>query len=295
MTHNFLSGRTKAIIHYHDQKEYPQPKDFTGRIADTKDLAGHPMLLPILIAEYVMRLSSAQSTKHGSDILEIETRTGQNRHRFGKDASRLTIGYRKTTLDTNTLLTDIGWTTMKLESLSLLYCRVKDFHQSIRKNTQNGARGRMGTDFAALREVIYHQQTVLSNLLISENSNRERSRTQLDAVYNFIAQREASVMTAIGVLTFVFFPGTFVASIFAMPLINWYPQENESRLHNQFWLFPVVTICFTVFVLVVVLTPWLWLSNRITRKPETSSLGLWNKISRIISRDPHRHAGNGGV
>jgi hypothetical protein len=116
-------------------------------------------------------------------------------------------------------------------------------------------------------------------------------------------------MTAIGVLTFVFFPGTFVAvrsygfesdasansnqSIFAMPLINWHPQKDESRLHSQFWLYPVVTICFTIFVLVVFLIPWLWLSNRIPRKPETQGqehtfwhtlkprlLGLWNKICR---------------
>jgi hypothetical protein len=182
ISYNFGSRQTKGIIHYHAQNEYPQPTDFVQCIRDTEHLGGHPMLLPVLIAEYVMRRCSAQSIKHGGDILEIEERTGQNRYRFGKDANRLTIGYRKATLDVNTLLTDIGWTTIKLESLSLLFCRIKDFHQSIQEKAPAKIKDGIERDFADLREVIHHQEAVLSNLQISENSNRERSRTQLDAV-----------------------------------------------------------------------------------------------------------------
>lgn len=182
MSHNFASGRTKGIIHYHAQTEYPQPKAFVQLIEDMKHLAGHPMLLPILIAEHVMRRTSEQSIEHGNTILDIENRTAQNKYWFGKDRNRFTIDYRGVTLDLNTLLTDIEWTTMNLKSLPLLYCRVKDFQKSIRRKSRTAARNRMGTDFAALRDIMDRQENVLSNILISEDSIRERSRTQLDTV-----------------------------------------------------------------------------------------------------------------
>jgi len=73
-------------------------------------------------------------------------------------------------------------------------------------------------------------------------------------------------MTVIGVLTFVFFPGTFLASIFTMPLINWNPDKSkgEKKLHDQFYLFPVVTIAFTAAILLL-FWPGIWIMNGITR------------------------------
>ncbi|KAH7038965.1 hypothetical protein B0J12DRAFT_250021 [Macrophomina phaseolina] len=72
-----------------------------------------------------------------------------------------------------------------------------------------------------LRGIVKHQQSITDNLLLHIDSIHERAKNELDVMHNFVAQRESSVMNEIGILTFLFFPGTFIASL------SWFPGFGE--------------------------------------------------------------------
>lgn len=182
LSYNPSTGKTRGLIHYHKQEAYPTPGTFKQDVEKTMNSIRHPMILPILVAEYVIEECSTQCTTHDGKILTYETRTGQNRYWFGKDTNKFTSNYRLTTLDLNALLTDIEWTIMKLESLALIHCRVKELHVEIHTKTPQERRDRVETDFVALQKMMDHQESVIRNMLLSENSTRERARAQLNAV-----------------------------------------------------------------------------------------------------------------
>jgi hypothetical protein len=48
-----------------------------------------------------------------------------------------------------------------------------------------------------------------------------------------------------------------------MPLINWHPDRVTGRLHPQFYLFPVVTIAFSI-LLFLIFGSVVWVTNKIS-------------------------------
>lgn len=254
------SGLTKGVLHCKRFKEH------IGLLEQAVTLAGHPMLLLVLLTSYVIGLSSSQMEDDLTMITKvIEVETGQNLYGPAKKVNRLTIDYGKTTRETNMLLTDLGWTKLKLVSLSLLYRSFKNCFDEIDGGIDNERRrDRIIEESKTLREIVEHQQSITNNLLLHIDSIHERAKNELDIMHNFVAQRESTVMNAIGILTFLFFPGTFIATVFAMPFMFWYPNtgEDDTMPQKQFWLYPVVTLSLT-FAVITVLVPWIWRANQI--------------------------------
>jgi hypothetical protein len=121
MSYDGESGLTRAFIHCMDYEE------LLRRLKQTMTMAEHPLLLPIIIAELIIEISSSQMRPHQKDITEgIEVATGQNQYNFAKKVNRLTIDHRNLTKQTNILMTNLVWTEMKLKSLSLLYGRLNN-------------------------------------------------------------------------------------------------------------------------------------------------------------------------
>ena len=57
-------------------------------------------------------------------------------------------------------------------------------------------------------------------------------------------------MKTIAAVTMVFLPGTFVATILALPAFQWQPHHNIT-VHQQFWIYWVITIPLTLLTLLV--------------------------------------------
>lgn len=75
-----------------------------------------------------------------------------------------------------------------------------------------------------------------SNLLIADSSltiARESKRDNLS-------------MITIAAITMIFLPGTFVASFFAMPLLNWQAPKGNTVVSHRFWVYWAVTVPLTI-------------------------------------------------
>lgn len=67
-------------------------------------------------------------------------------------------------------------------------------------------------------------------------------------------------MKTLAAVTAAFLPATFMASFFAMPLINWDAEKNNLILKERFWIRGVVTVPLTLTTLVI----WLSWTHRQT-------------------------------
>jgi Mg2+ and Co2+ transporter CorA len=83
-----------------------------------------------------------------------------------------------------------------------------------------------------------------SNILIANSSHTIAVESKRDNL---------SMMT-IAAITMVFLPGTFVASLFAMPLLDWTHADSNKIVQSGFWIYWAVTVPLTI------LTILLWLA-----------------------------------
>jgi Mg2+ and Co2+ transporter CorA len=66
----------------------------------------------------------------------------------------------------------------------------------------------------------------------------------------FETRRDSAAMKTIAVLTIVFLPGTFVATILSMDMFQWQPDDGgPATVSRLFWVYWVITIPLTAIVL----------------------------------------------
>ena len=71
------------------------------------------------------------------------------------------------------------------------------------------------------------------------------------------SQRDSSSMKVIAVVTMCFLPGTFVASIFSIPLFDWSANNNKAIYRHEFWQ-PRFIVYLSVTVPLMALTFAIW-------------------------------------
>jgi hypothetical protein len=105
-------------------------------------------------------------------------------------------------------------------------------------------------------------------------------------------------MKTIAIITSVFFPGTYVATLFSMSMFSWQPFQSSSgspttthpagTISLAFWIYWAVSIPLTL----VVLTTWaIWLQyrDRVRRRQiREMTAGLEKATSRAGPRDEAR-------
>lgn len=65
------------------------------------------------------------------------------------------------------------------------------------------------------------------------------------------SKRDSSAMKALALLTMVFLPGTFCASLFAMPFFDFSEPSGALILKDHFWLYWAVSVPLTVAILAI--------------------------------------------
>ncbi|KAK1657020.1 hypothetical protein BDP55DRAFT_687103 [Colletotrichum godetiae] len=72
--------------------------------------------------------------------------------------------------------------------------------------------------------------------------------------------RDSRQMRSIALLTMIFLPGTFFATLFSMTFFNWYPNDSQTSVVSGYiWIYFLVTGVFTASTL---LLWWYFLSSR---------------------------------
>ncbi|CAG5189834.1 uncharacterized protein ALTATR162_LOCUS12095 [Alternaria atra] len=126
-----------------------------------------------------------------------------------------------------------------------------------------------------VRTHIAFQASMLRNLLLRSQSNKERLQNEIALTYNMIAQRDSQVMTGLGeaarrdsgamrtiaVVTMAFLPPTFLSAIFSMSFFNYTPEQGSAgwSVSGKFWVYWVCALPLTCITLMI----WYWRQRRV--------------------------------
>ena len=72
------------------------------------------------------------------------------------------------------------------------------------------------------------------------------------------AREDSTAMKILAVVTVIFLPGTFIATIFEIPVFNWEAETNTTIVSHRFWMYWAVTIPLTLLTIL----PWVMWTRR---------------------------------
>ncbi|KAH7345787.1 hypothetical protein BKA66DRAFT_23185 [Pyrenochaeta sp. MPI-SDFR-AT-0127] len=61
--------------------------------------------------------------------------------------------------------------------------------------------------------------------------------------------QDSKVMRSISLVTMVFLPGTFFATVFSMTFFDWFNEEGKTRVSSYLWIYVIVTVFFTAITI----------------------------------------------
>jgi len=76
--------------------------------------------------------------------------------------------------------------------------------------------------------------------------------------------QDSRVMRSIALVTMVFLPGTFFATVFSMTFFDWFTDDGTTRISSYLWIYVVFTVVFTM------ITVGLWYFFVVHRKRRSS-------------------------
>ncbi|KAL4888547.1 hypothetical protein BDV59DRAFT_211044 [Aspergillus ambiguus] len=94
-------------------------------------------------------------------------------------------------------------------------------------------------DIRYFQERTEAQHVTLSNMIL------HRQATASMAIANANMQDSLSLKT-LALVTMIFLPGTFLATVFSMPLLKWDGDGHEKVINNRFWVYWALAIPLTI-------------------------------------------------
>ncbi|KAH0846598.1 hypothetical protein FOPE_11564 [Fonsecaea pedrosoi] len=122
------------------------------------------------------------------------------------------------------------------------------------------------------------QQAMLKSVERDLETTASRIESQLDfadgQMREAFARRDSTSMKVIAIVTVIFLPATFIATIFSMGIFDWHagqPDNDTTIVSSWLWLYFVLSIVLTAIIVVV----WKLASKRIERKLAKESEEKW--------------------
>lgn len=92
-------------------------------------------------------------------------------------------------------------------------------------------------DADTLMERLMQQMSSLSHLVTQRDSHISLAIADMNNEIAWQGKNTNNAMMAIAVASFVFLPGTFIASVFDTPIFNWQPAQNQTIVTEPFWIY----------------------------------------------------------
>lgn len=98
-------------------------------------------------------------------------------------------------------------------------------------------------------EYLRFQLQIMKSLRRRSQANSERLDGEMNLAYNVIANTDSQIMKSITLLTMIFLPATFISALFSTTFFEFH--EYGWNFSTRFWIYWVVTVPLTLFVLAV--------------------------------------------
>ncbi|CAN9385152.1 unnamed protein product [Alternaria alternata] len=283
------------------------------RLADSAD----EMNIPIILCEMLIERDSIGVKTHASDLYQVELRTNFHGYPLSSDGPS-ELGktpekdFEDMTRSLNIIISRFAFHEMRIHANAVFVDQILS-HIGARKSPL-GWSTKSNLVIRSLENRLNHLQTEQRALLLEISCNQKIAQSQLQIVYNLIAQRDnkdslamaelqtelariqttianttkedSYAMRTIAIMSIIFLPGTFVSSFFSMDMFDWQAPKGTSVVSFRFWIYWAVTAPLTA----VVVSIWfLWLRTHKKHEvdgPNDSTLAV-SFCNPVVKPDPN--------
>jgi hypothetical protein len=249
--------------------------------------SAHAMNIPIILCEMLVESDSTGVKTHASDLYQVELRTNFHGYPLSSD-SPSQLGktpekdFEDMTRSLNIIISRFAFHEMRIHANAVFVDQILS-HINTGDPPPDWDK-KLTPVIQSLEDRLNHLQTEQCALLLEISCNQKIAQSQLQIVYNLIAQRDnkdslamaelqtelariqttianttkedSYAMRTIAVMSILFLPGTFVSSFFSMDMFDWQAPKGASVVSFRLWIYWAVTAPLTV----VVVSIWfLWL------------------------------------
>lgn len=238
---NFMRPEFEAELRLHDMlKMFVMP--------DYQNCFSHPMFLALLIVRMVQLDTMQSYTKDAVSLQEIE--------------NEFVTVHSACRIETMQRLRDLG----RLASRDrYIFTTLRKTLELARRVDENYCRNDNGKQDSPTCKAFFWHVTLLDDVLALDiaflTSISESVTNQQAAVTGIVNLQDGASMKTIAIITMAFLPATFVATLFAMPMLSWSDTQGHI-ISRQFWVYWSVEIPLTFTVFLVWLGWWYWRSIR---------------------------------
>ncbi|KAL6231866.1 hypothetical protein BDW75DRAFT_219017 [Aspergillus navahoensis] len=272
-------------------------------MADADKDACHPMLLPLILCEMLAVADANGIRANGSELSKVEFRT--NFSGFYKISAAMDPGSGRTpekefaemTRMLNYIISRLAFHEMRLQANIGLTRQIREHMSAIKaelsplpKTTDNPAENftmagpscwgnAMREASHRLSQRISHLEAEHQALLLEIACHSKIAQSQLQIIYNLIAQRDnkdnlkmaqistrianttkndSYAMRTLAFMSVIFLPATFIASFFSMGMFDWQAPEGGRVVTPRLWIYWATTVPLTLIVAAI----WLILYKR---------------------------------
>ncbi|KAK4462990.1 hypothetical protein QBC42DRAFT_266827 [Cladorrhinum samala] len=100
------------------------------------------------------------------------------------------------------------------------------------------------------REYTQFQISLLKNLKLRADSNRERLKNEVNLAFNNITRQDNSVLKSIALLTMIFLPATFISALFSTTFFSYGDDSTGWQVSDKMWIYWATTIPATLFIII---------------------------------------------
>ncbi|KAF2135191.1 uncharacterized protein K452DRAFT_260998 [Aplosporella prunicola CBS 121167] len=123
------------------------------------------------------------------------------------------------------------------------------------------------------------RRTIKASFLRSRSLS-DRIHNEINLAYNLVNQRDSFLMKTIAVMTLIYLPGSYIASIFGMNFFD-FSSSSGLILSDKFWIYWVLTAIMTLLTIGI----WmLWQSQREHTQKASTHVGMPNSQPSLVSR-----------
>ncbi|KAF8856396.1 hypothetical protein BDZ45DRAFT_594255 [Acephala macrosclerotiorum] len=276
ISYDYNSGVTSALLVGLENRVLRS--SFIRLLKSKAELAGHPSLLPLLLCDTLAERHAREVHLSTNRILELETSIGVNDYTDGTPVAELDeADFTRISQSLNGELSRLANYEKWVNSHIVLLKEVLNGDGATGISTDSRWHSRSAQQTRKLEVMIKQYGNSLLgwnvDLLARIACQQKIVQGQIQTVYNLLAQRDnrlnieiaraskrdSTAMKTIAILTMMFLPGAFIATLFSMNMFNWQAENGENVLSAYFWVYWVITVPITAIVLLIWMAwyrPW---------------------------------------
>ncbi|KIN06847.1 hypothetical protein OIDMADRAFT_139651 [Oidiodendron maius Zn] len=324
LSHDFETHVTTGLLHgtgvMNNRNDFPAWKESPSveifdLIKSVPHLWSQPMLLPAILLQHHISRAEIFCTLHLDDKANrLQNQLGMSRAGrlhllrgpYGDPAGERPIKDTKVNLhnltgELNTCITEL-----------IRFCRVSDWEcdcveflartlDEVASTAEFHAYSNL-PEAREIRECIEYLASAAKGLKGHNNKTKERLQADFNVLSSLIAQidnkltakmaatssRDSTAMKTLALITTLFLPGTFVATVFSTGMFNWQssaPNSSSQIVSSYIWIYWAFTIPLTITVAFSWRLWWAWEKRHLDRDvlleiekiEESASLNSWTK------------------